>query len=275
MSFNADRHMAQRGIRYETLIPGNPQHEALAAEILTQAIPESIGEAYDHLVHLAEQAHGADGPIDECLHCWAYGKPGGNYRFAPYKGRRGFMASNAEEDDPLFLGMRRVAMFDVPRRLFAQQHGIWFYWLFNNVFVMSPTRAVDPDWAFQRHAYRQHWGITGKQPAGVPTPQDAFGYVREHLLNTHAAGLIRIREGLATEQDELGIDNVEVHGPLFTPVTAWMGSLTGGEILRQELNLPARLHTYNCCGAAAPAKPEQEASAVKQLQNQSPNKRDC
>lgn len=275
MSFNADAHMAARNIAYEDLQPYNPAHETIAAQILLQAIPESIGEAYDRLAFLSGQMKTFDTAVDECLHCWNQGKTSGVYHFAAYPGKSAFMASDAKDDDPLLLGMRRIAMFDVPRRLFAETHGIWVYWLFNGVFVFSHAPQVNLDWAFQRHAYRLAWGLTKVQPATVPTPQQAYNYVREHLLKHHATGLADIQHAL-TQKHDIDLYNFEVHGPLFQHNMAWAGSITGREVLRRELNLPVALHTYNCGCISAPAPQfEQPPSAVKQLQNQSPNKRDC
>ncbi len=279
MSFNADHLLAARGISYAGLIPGNPDHEAEAEAIIRQVMPEDLGEAYDRLVHLARQMQGSDGPVDDCLHCWIGGTGSGPTRFDPYTGKRGFMASDAEAPHPLLLSMRRIAMFDVPRRLFAEDHGIWVYWLFNGVFVLSPTEQVDLDWAFRRHAFRLEWGLTGTMPKAERTNDDARAYVYQHLSLNAAEGLERIRDGL-TREHPLGIDNIPVQGPLFEPASAWFGSLTGTELLRQELGLGERLITYNCGGCGAPAIPldpsqKPKPSSVLQLQNQSPDRRDC
>ena len=275
MSFNADHLLAARNLTYADLIPYNAEHERLADDLLRQVMPEDLGEAYTRLAFLASQAQNGDTPHDDCLHCWISGS--GPSGFISYRGKRQLMASDADTTDPLLLAMRRIAMFDVPRRLFAEDHGIWVYWLYAGVFVLSPQRQVNLDWAFRRHAFRLEWRLTGTQPARERPAQDARAYVLAYLEDTAAQGLAHIRAELQRPHP-LDIFNVPVNGPLFEPVSAWLGSLTGAELLRQHLGLTERLTTYNCCGGGMPqpANPQSgKPSSVRQLQNQSPERRDC
>lgn len=276
MSFNADHLMAARGLTYEGLQPYNPEHEAIATEMIQTVMPEDLGEAYKRLVFLADLVRDSDVPIDDCLHCWIGGNSTGFSKFKD-AGTGAFRASDANETDPLLLGMRRIAMFDVPREIFAKEHGVWVYWLYAGVFVLSPRELTETDQAFRRHAYRLEWRLTGEIPKFERSTEDAQAYVLAHLKATASEGLEHIRKMLQQKHD-LDIFNVPVNGPLFEPVTAWFGSLTGAELLRQELQLEERLVTYNCCGAAVPQPVNQASgkpSSVKQLQNQSPNRRDC
>lgn len=255
MSFHTAEPLAQSlGIHIAGLMSGNPEDEAVAAQILIQAMPDSLGMGYDCLVQIAQARQGLSTPVDECLHCTLEGMCG------------------EDEVDAALANIRRVAMFDVPRQLFAQQHGLWVYWLYGSAFVLSATQVVDLGWAFRRHAYRLQWRLTKKQPGAEMSADAARAYVRQYLLGTAKDGLDRLRADYRRELEEgIKMPDIAVKGPLFEPVTAWFGSLTGGELLREELGREQPLVNYNCCSPST----DHEPSPVKQLQNQSGDTIDC
>ncbi len=234
----------------------NPDDEAKAEAILAEAMPTSLGEAYTAMVRVAEAKQALLQAEDHCLHCL-------------------LAELGYQPDEAMMAQVRRIAMFDVPRRIFAKQHGLWVYWLFEDVFILSPTEAVDMAWAFRRHAFRLQWGLEGSEPGAELSGSAAQAYVHTHMFETMGDGLERIKHELVRMGPMIDVPHED---PIMANYLAWIGSLTGGELLRLEMGWPHRMQTYNCHAAKQPTEDPQgpkPASVVIQMQMQVPENIHC
>lgn len=118
--------------------------------------------------------------IDECLHCTV----AGNGPLASTSGITTQTLPRATHED-ILEDLHALATTPEGRAQIHTAHGFHLFWLFNQVYLASPTATPDLTHALRRMACRVEWGELWKisrcpEPA-MKSYEDALAFLRERL----------------------------------------------------------------------------------------------
>ncbi len=266
MPFDHDNEVSLSLNSLENLQPYCADHEQRAERLLYDGLATRMGDAFSRAVFWAETVcnRPTQHIVDDDLMPWAKNKffPDSVFADSRYPEPCEHLDGHTAAMERMLGGLRKLGMFSLARNVFAERHKLRFYWLYDSVFLLVPQGVSLPlKLAFQYHAYHLEWGFSGIRPPCMPSVADARALVRDRLLLKYRHGL-RFVHGLTLQfrNEPDALFPLPYDHPLFEATVAFLGSVTGREVLREQLGLVPAF--YDGCMLAAP---ETCLSSVSQL----------